>query len=177
MDFERNYSHETLEEAADFLQTILNHMGYDDLSVQLGRKDEIAIFNIVGANAQDLLSDQRGNIRTELSNALAWVLRRARFALGSAYTFFVDVDGYRMQRLEALAGMAQDLHDKALDGLDMDIFGMDPVDRRAVHNALSEYEDVHTMSDGNGIFRRLQIRPKERVDLPIMAKDDEYRNR
>lgn len=177
MDFERDYSHEHLYEAANLLREVLAHMGYSHLDVNLEIIDDNAIFNVVGQNAAELLTDNRGHINTEISNALGWILRRARFAIASAYNFFVDVDGYRLQRLNDLADMASELHEKACAGLQIDIFGMDPVDRRAVHNALSSYDDITTQSEGNAIFRRLQIRPNFQNDLPVMAIDDDYLNR
>lgn len=157
MDFERNYDTDVVEQATDFLNQLFPLMGFDaTATAQI--HDKTVIFNVQGADAALLIRDSNGAIVPNLLSSLAWILKRARFAVATAFTFVVDADGYRATRTELLESMAKDLSQKARMGLEIDCYGMNAVDRRAVHYQLSNTPDVSTQSEGQSIFRRLKVR-------------------
>ena len=78
---------------------------------------------------------------------------------GSGYRFDVDVNSYRLERVHQMESVAGELHDKIEGGLQqIQCFGMDNVDRRALHLLLNADSLVSTQSNGYGNFRHLEIR-------------------
>ena len=76
------------------------------------------------------------------------------------YRVLVDVGGYRQDRNSHLEEMAlQKADDVRILGEAIDLPPMKPADRRAVHMALSEYEDIVTESEGEGRGRHIVIKP------------------
>jgi spoIIIJ-associated protein len=76
------------------------------------------------------------------------------------YRVLVDVGGYRQERNSHLEEMAlQKADDVRILGEAIDLPPMKPADRRAVHIALSEYDDIVTESEGEGRDRHIVIKP------------------
>ncbi len=70
----------------------------------------------------------------------------------------IDVSGYAEQRKARLATLAGRLANSVRDqGVEIQILGMDPADRRAVHMALAEEDRINTFSEDEGIGRRLVV--------------------
>ena len=75
----------------------------------------------------------------------------------------VDAEGYRGRREDSLVDLANRLADKAIKtGRPVPVEPMNPHDRRIVHVTLKEHPGVTTESDGEGLFRRVVIYPKDR---------------
>ncbi|HSY38893.1 MAG TPA: RNA-binding cell elongation regulator Jag/EloR [Polyangia bacterium] len=75
----------------------------------------------------------------------------------------VDAEGYRGRREDSLVDLANRLADKAIKtGRPVPVEPMSPHDRRIVHVTLAEHPGVTTESDGEGLFRRVVIYPKDR---------------
>ena len=76
------------------------------------------------------------------------------------YRILVDVGDYRKERNSYLEEMAlQKADDVRILGEPVDLPPMKPSDRRAVHMALSEYDDIITESEGEGRDRHIVIKP------------------
>ena len=76
------------------------------------------------------------------------------------YRVLVDVGGYREERNSHLEEMAlQKADDVRILGEAVELPPMKPADRRAIHIALSEYDDIVTESEGEGRDRHVVIKP------------------
>lgn len=76
------------------------------------------------------------------------------------YRVLVDAGGYREERNSHLEDMAlQKADDVRILGEAVELPPMKPADRRAVHMALSEYDDILTESEGEGRDRHIVIKP------------------
>ena len=129
-------------------------MGFD-AEIHTEVIDNTAVFDVIGDDVQSISPAKDPAV----VNALSWLLRRARFSLGSGFRFDVDVNSYRLERVHQMEGVAQQLHDKIEGGLQqIQCFGMDNVDRRALHLLLNADPEVSTQSSGYGNFRHLEIR-------------------
>lgn len=72
----------------------------------------------------------------------------------------VDMNGYRQARHERLARLAHVHARRAKQtGQAVALSPMNAADRRAVHTALTSYNDIHTESVGEEPHRRIVIRP------------------
>jgi spoIIIJ-associated protein len=78
---------------------------------------------------------------------------------GNAARVRVDVDGYRERRRAALEEFAQELAERARStGREQALEPMGASDRKLVHDAVAELEDVVTVSEGEEPRRRVVIR-------------------
>lgn len=152
-----DYEGDVVDRAADFLADLLSYMGYD-AEIHTEVIDNTAVFDVIGEDVKSISPA----VDPTVVNALSWILRRARFTLGSGYRFDVDVNSYRLERIHKLEGVADELHNKINDGLNqVTCFGMDNVDRRALHLLLNADPSVKTESNGYGAFRHLEVSKAE----------------
>ncbi len=148
-----DYDGDVVDRAADFLADLLSYMGFD-AEIHTEVIDNTAVFDVIGEDVKPLSPA----IDPSVVNALSWILRRARFTLGSGYRFDIDINSYRLERIHKLEGVAAELHDKLNNGLNqVTCFGMDNVDRRALHLLLNADPSVKTESNGYGAFRHLEV--------------------
>lgn len=76
------------------------------------------------------------------------------------YRVLVDVGGYREERNSKLEDLAlQKADDVRILGEAIELPPMKPSDRRAVHVALSQFDDITTESEGEGRDRYVVIKP------------------
>ena len=149
-----DYDGDVIDRAADFLTDMLSLMGFE-AEVYTEIIDNTVVFDIVGEDVKALSPSKD----PEVINALSWLIKRARFTLGSEYRFDIDVNGYRLQRVHQLENVAKELHDKVAGGVEkVQIFGMDNVDRRALHMLLNADATVDTESAGYDAFRHLEVK-------------------
>ena len=115
---------------------MLDITGESDLSVLIGRKGET-------------LDSLQYITRLVTSRELQ---RRANIV--------VDVDGYKLRRMNRLYALARRMADQATSqGRPVAMEPMPPYERRIVHLALREREDVTTESSGEGQARKVNIIP------------------
>lgn len=152
-----DYDGDVVDRTVDYLADILSLMGYD-AEIHTEVIKNTAVFDVVGDDVKELSPEKDMSV----SNALAWVLKRARFGLGSGYRFDVDINSYRLERVRKLEGVAQEMHEKLEDGLEqICCFGMDNVDRRALHLLLSADPSITTQSSGYGAHRHFCVKANE----------------
>ena len=83
----------------------------------------------------------------------------------------VDVEGYRQRREENLRSMAQRIADQVRrSGRSVMLEAMPPNERRIVHMALADFDDISTESDGEGDQRRVVVSLKQRPALAAFAR-------
>ena len=76
------------------------------------------------------------------------------------YRVLVDVGGYRKEKDSRIEEIAlQKADDVRILGEEMEMEPMSPADRRVVHTALSQFDDITTESIGEGRDRRVVIKP------------------
>lgn len=151
-----DYDGDVVDRCADFLADILSYMGFD-AEIHTEVIDNTAVFDVVGEDAQSISPAADPSV----VNAISWIIKRARFALGSGYRFDLDINSYRLERVHQLEGAAREFGQKLEQGVDqIQVFGMDNVDRRAVHLLLNADAGIETQSEGYGSYRHLKIEKK-----------------
>lgn len=82
--------------------------------------------------------------------------------LEDKYKVIVDTEGYRIRREEVLKKMALNMAEKVKNsGQKVALEPMSAHDRRVVHLALEDIQEVKTESEGDGSFRRIVIYPAQ----------------
>ena len=147
---------EICSNANDFLNSLLSEMGFE-LSSSAKITEDGCVFDIVGKDVEYLLSENG-----EMLDALEVILFQAFGRdLEKTHRFICDAEGFRQTRkaeLQAMARFAAMTVRK--EGRPFTFGLLNSTERRVIHTALQEEEDLVTESVGVGRDRRLQVRLK-----------------
>lgn len=159
---------ETVRVATEIVTNLLQKMGYEEATVRLERSEPddrtgrvMTVLHVEGENLAGLIGPHG-----ETLNDFQYVARlMAGHALRRRADFLVDVDGYRSQRKESLRSLAKRMATKAVErGSPVTLEPMSSYDRRLVHIALRDHDEVYTSSVGEGSNRRVRIYLKQYPD-------------
>ena len=147
---------ETCEKAKDLLSTLVSDLRLD-MSVSAEWTDEGCALNLSGNDAHIALAENG-----EMLDALEVVLFQAYGReLEREHRFVVDADGFRQTRKSELHAMARFAAEQVRKNGRPFTFGvLNSTERRVIHLALQQEEDLITESVGDGRERRLQVRLK-----------------
>ena len=145
---------ETCERAKDFLSGVISEMKFD-LDVSADWTVEGCVLNLSGRDAHFALAENG-----EMLDALEVVLFQAfGRELEREHRFVVDAEGFRQTRKAELHAMARFAGDQVRKNGRPFTFGvLNSTERRVIHLALQQDEDLATESVGDGRDRRLQVR-------------------
>jgi spoIIIJ-associated protein len=150
------------EIAQALLETLLGKMGYEaTITASYTDPDEddaldrqIVAIEVTGADTQKLVG-RNG----EALAALQYVGRLlASQQLHRRVDFVVDVDGYRQKREEGILRLAMRMAEKVVaQKRPISLEPMPAFERRIIHMALRDHEQVYTKSVGLGDDRRVRL--------------------
>jgi spoIIIJ-associated protein len=147
---------QTCENAKDFLAELISDMRFD-LDVSSEWTDEGCVLNLSGRDAHFALAEN-GEMLDALEVVLFQVFGRE---LDREHRFVVDAEGFRQTRKAELHAMARFAGDQVRKNGRPFTFGvLNSTERRVIHLALQQEEDLTTESIGDGRDRRLQVRLK-----------------
>ena len=146
----------------DFLQDVLNHMGLK-ATVEAGfqepaQEGELPTYylNIAGDDL-GILIGRRGETLASIQYLVRLVANRHTHRW---MNIEVDVQHYKRRRERTLQALAERMADKAVrEQRTVMLEAMPPRERRIVHLALRDREDVYTESVGEGDNRKVTIIP------------------
>jgi spoIIIJ-associated protein len=160
----KDISAEEVDLAADYLRTLLELMEINaEVSVRapetpadgLGRAT--AVLDIDGEDL-GLLIGRRGSSLAALQYLVNVMVTRR---LGSRVLVTIDVEHYHRRREDSLRGLAHRMADRVRQSRrPVTLEPMPAAERRIIHLALSEDQDVMTASVGQGDERKVVIRPR-----------------
>ncbi len=152
------------EVALDIVKTLLGKMNVQaNITATLSEPDDMTgkRINIIEINGEDLgvLIGQRG----ETLNSIQYITRlMAAHKMHRRADFVVDVSQYRQRREQALTAMANRTAGKVIKrNSPVTLEPMPPNERRIIHMALRNHEEVYTHSVGEGSKRKIRISPKD----------------
>lgn len=149
---------ELIETASELLQGLVDRMGYD-ATVETKGEDPPS-FNIRAADDEELesLIGPRGDTLRAFGFLVNSMLGRIA---QRGVRIFVDVNNYREGRETELGDLARSAADSVRESDEpVTLESMPAHERRLVHIALSDDDDVRTYSIGEGKERRVVIGPK-----------------
>lgn len=147
-----------LEKAREIIPQLLSQMGFD-LKMEAEIQEDHIYVPLLGEDCMFLLEH-----RAEGLNALQFLVNKMAYR-GGPTRILVDADGYRKERQEELVERARAVADEVRDGGNSRSLGsLNPFERRLVHMALRDDEDVRTVSKGEGFLKRMEIAPKHGGD-------------
>lgn len=156
-----------LDEEAQVGQVVLNEL-LERMSVRASvsvrrakptRDGEVApyVLDVTGAGDLTRLIGRRGDTLASLQYITRLITSRE---LQRRANLIVDIDGYKARRARMLRGLANRMADQAVErARTVTMEPMPPHERRIIHLALRERDDVSTRSVGEGSARKVTIVP------------------
>ena len=142
-------------EAQTFIENIAKNMGVD-VEISKVEQDNHVTFHLSGENIA-LLIGKRGKTLNSLQYLTHLVLNKNG---GQYYSVTVDAEGYRERRKETLIDLAHKMSDKAIRiNRKVALEPMPAFERKIIHSALQESNEVTTYSDGVEPHRHIVIKP------------------
>ena len=138
---------------------VVGGMGIE-ASVRVEEQEDGSVRAVVeGAEAEELVG-KGGETLDALQYLAGQIVARAEGGRGRMVV--VDAADYRRRREESLTRLAGRAADEAVEhGEEIELDVMTPQDRRIVHLALKEREDVVTRSEGDEPRRRIIVEPAD----------------
>lgn len=147
---------EQLSLAKEFVTEMLSLMKIEG-SVEIAVNEGMRV-NLETEDARVI--GHRGEVLDSMQQLISSIINNTH---GKFVHVTVDGLGYRDRRKETLEGLARRMADKAVRiRRKVSLDAMNSADRRIVHAALGEREDVFTRSEGHEPARRVVIVPKRR---------------
>lgn len=145
-----------VKEGLNFLRETIDQMGVIG-SVEVEEREEGLYFHISGKEIGVLIG-KRGQTLDSLQYLVNLVANKHA---DNYVRIYLDAEGYRARRREALELLAQRLAKKAVrTKQEVRLEPMNAQERKIIHNALQKDPSVKTYSDGQEPNRRIVIAPK-----------------
>lgn len=144
--------------AIDALRSILKHFDVGEVTIDEYEGDEgELILDITGDNLAILIG-RHGKTLDALQFIISAITTRT---LGFRYPVVVDVEGYKNRQRQKLESIAYSAAKRAASQhRSIKLRPMTPYERRIVHLALRDDENVETASEGEGSARHVVVIPR-----------------
>ena len=127
----------------EFLKGLFNHLNIETVITSTNTEDGIN-YNVKGDKVSDLIG-YRGETLNSIQYLLSIVLKNAGYKVKA----YLDVQNYKKRREETLVSLAERLARKAIKlNKPVELEPMNAYERRIIHAALTDNEQVTTHSDG-----------------------------
>lgn len=145
-----------IDQISTFLRTVVEAMGLS-LSISVEQDDGGTRINLDGEDG-GVLVRRGGEGLQALQHLVATAFRRQ---LGDDHRIVVDCNGFRRDKDAELKQMARFMADKAKTaGTSQEMGPLNPYERRIVHMAISELDDVTSESIGDAFMKTVIISAK-----------------
>lgn len=149
--------------AKKYLEDLLSFFGLNT-EVHVSCDDEVIELSVPSTAMNGFLIGQRGDTLRSLQQLISTTLKNREAEVNRVN---LDIAGYKKQRNERLVEKVADWVKQVRDtGESMDLPMMNAAERRVVHQAISDYSDVETHSEGEGRDRHVILSKKTEQDTP-----------
>jgi len=137
----------------EYLETLLEKMGYD-CEVQVAYRRETKIgFNIISKNSAILIGKKGKNL-----DAIQLLVNVYAGRLDHAKRVVIDTENYRIRHEEYLIRTAYKAAEQVKKTRKSQLLEpMNPFERRLIHTALNDVLGVETKSEGDGLYKQVRI--------------------
>ncbi len=140
--------------AKKYIEDILSFFGLNT-DVKAGADEDVIEMSVPSTHLNAFLIGQHGVTLHNLQHLVSMALRGKDAELVRVN---IDVADYKRQRNDRLVVQAEDWVKKVREtGETMHLKPMSPAERRVVHQAVSDYGDVETHSEGEGRDRHIVL--------------------
>lgn len=149
-DPENDFEHAMI----DFLKNVTEKMGYPANGVIASRNDKKILIKIESNHSGILIGKKGKNLDAlqVLANVIASKID------GNGKKVILDSENYRLKREESLVRMAIKVGEQVRNSKGSRLLEpMNPFERRLIHTALSDMENIETKSEGEGLLKQVRI--------------------
>jgi len=141
--------------AKRYLEDILSFFGLNT-DVRASADEEVVELSVPSTYLNGFLIGQHGQTLRSLQFVVSQTLRQKRAEL---YRINIDIADYKRNSNDKLAARAEEWAKEVLEsGEDKHLSPMSAADRRVIHNALSDYSELSSDSEGEGRDRHIVIK-------------------
>jgi spoIIIJ-associated protein len=143
--------------AKKYLEDVLSFFGLNT-EVHVSCDDEVIELSVPSTSMNGFLIGQRGDTLRSLQQLISTTLKNRDAEVTRVN---LDIAGYKKQRNERLVEKVADWVKQVREsGESLDLPVMNAAERRVVHQAISDYSDVETHSEGEGRERHVVLTKK-----------------
>jgi spoIIIJ-associated protein len=138
----------------DFTQNVIEKMGYTGKISVSFRRDKKLGLRIDSQNSGILIGRKGKNLDAIqlLANVVAGRLTNDEIRV------VIDSEDYRVRREEQLVRMARKIGEQVRRSKGSRLLEpMNPFERRLIHTALNDMDDVDTKSEGEGLYKQVRV--------------------
>ena len=138
----------------EFVKTLLEKMGFEARVTIAGREDGKLSLDIESEGSAILIGRQ-GNTLESIQFIVNLVALRIG---GHGLRVIVDTEDYRLRQQRNLIRGAKRVAQQVRSSRQSQLLeAMNPYERRLVHTALGKMKDVATISEGEGLYKRIRV--------------------
>ncbi|MBT8214259.1 MAG: single-stranded DNA-binding protein [Acidimicrobiia bacterium] len=155
--------------AKDFLTGLVTAVGLEgDITTRV--EDDVLFMDISGEQTQALVGAKGAVMQSVLELTRTVVQRKTH----GAPRMRLDIAGYGERRREALRIYAAKLADELLEhGGEIMLEPMNPADRKVVHDAIADIDDIRSFSEGEDPSRSVVLTLEDGVEPRGSSSSDE----
>lgn len=148
---------QSVDFAKKYLEDLLSFFGVN-IMVDARASDEVIELKVPSTALNGFLIGSRGETLRSLQFLVSTTLKNRDAAL---HRINIDIADYKAQRADRLVKKITTLLEHVQEtGEPHHLEPMNAADRRVVHHAASEYKDIETHSEGEGLTRHIVISKK-----------------
>jgi spoIIIJ-associated protein len=138
----------------EYTRGLLSLMGFE-AEVTVNFREEKRIGLDIEADGSAILIGKQG----KTLEALQFIVNLAAGRMGGETTRIVlDTEDYRSRRERSLVRMANQVAEQVRRNHDSQLLeALNPFERRLIHTALARHGDVETVSEGDGLYKRIRV--------------------
>jgi spoIIIJ-associated protein len=138
----------------EFTIGLLDRMGFP-AQVNVNFREEGRLGLDIESDGSGILIGKQG----KTLEALQFIVNLAAGRLGGETTRVVlDTQDYRSRRERALIRMANQVAEQVRRSRDSQLLEpLNPFERRLIHTSLARYGDIETISEGDGLYKRIRV--------------------
>ncbi|MBN1697188.1 MAG: protein jag [Spirochaetales bacterium] len=149
---------EYVSDIVGFLSTLLQKMNMNG-DVHILSRDRGRLLLDIRSKFSGILIGKKGKTLDSLQ--LLVNVYAGKIGKTKALKVIVDTEDYRARRERSLISYAQKIaHQVRRTHSSMLLDAMNPFERRLVHTTLGKLDDVETVSEGDGMYKKIRIRYK-----------------
>ncbi len=147
------------ESIRDVINNIFKKMEIDCRISDIKEGESKVYVELESKNSSGLVIGRKGKTLESLQFMINLIVNHKT---GSDKKIILDIESYRAKRERALRKMSKDIAFKVIkSGKPWTLEPMNPFERRLIHLTLQNDSRVTTKSEGQGIYRKVTIMPKQ----------------
>lgn len=147
--------------AREFLNLVFEKMKMD-VEIDVSEREGYLYFSMSGTN-MGILIGRRGETLDALQYLVNLVVNKKLSQIGEHARIILDIEGYRSKREKTLINLAEKISMRVRrTGSKVVLEPMNPHERRIIHTALQDDEEVQTYSEGVEPYRKVVVAPKNK---------------